>query len=405
MYIFAMNIIHFFMAYNNLYYVMSPQDKLSWLTDFTNWRNEKLPLLCCAGNAWNSKLVAMFDEGLDLISVFAYTTDFVAKSRLFRDYARRVSRLSYYVDKILREVIATTPVPTSPLEAAAPQPRRRGRPTKAESAAMERERAEAARAEVAARLIHDPLRAMAEQKPSAQPAAQGDLFSSSSTSSSTSTSLSATLALSGGKLHIDQLAWLLSADLQERTTHIAELRSVAAAESNQAKELAEHGVNEAVIQPHTAAAIKATNEYKAIYAAIDRELGTMYAQLTSGKHTAKYEQLCQSRGITTTQLADILLPYWEKIGSPAATEEAPSPAAPATDEEKRARQLRLHSIRTYFTRKDRIMKPSRIAKMRGMIDELRGYGLPTEEYEAMLAKAEQELNDNVDVDDNDNENS
>lgn len=383
---------------------MSPQDKLSWLTDFTDWRNQKLPLLCCAGNAWNSKLVAMFDEGLDLISVFAYTTDFVAKSRLFRDYARRVPRLSYYVDKILREVIATAPAPTITTEAAAPQPRRRGRPTKAESAAMEQQRAEAARAEVAARLIHDPLRAMAEQKP-AQPAAQGDLFGPSPApkAPSSSSSLSAALALSGGKLHIDQLAWLLSADLRERTTHIAELRSVAAAESNQAKELAERDVPEAVIQPHTAAAIKATNEYKAIYAAIDRELGTMYAQLTSGKHTAKYEQLCQSRGITTAQLADILLPYWEKIGSPAATEEA-SPATPETDEEKKARQLRLHSIRTYFTRKDRIMKPARIAKMRGMIDELRGYGLPTEEYEAMLAKAEEELNVNVDVDDNENEN-
>jgi hypothetical protein len=385
---------------------MSPQDKLSCLTDFTDWRNQKLPLLCCAGNAWNSKLVAMFDEGLDLISVFAYTTDFVAKSRLFRDYARRVPRLSYYVDKILREVIATAPAPTVNTEAAAPQPRRRGRPTKAESAAMEQQRAEAARAEVAARLIHDPLRAMAEQKP-AQPAAQGDLFGPSPApkvpSSSSSTSLSAALALSGGKLHIDQLAWLLSADLRERTTHIAELRSVAAAESNQAKELAERDVPEAVIQPHTAAAIKATNEYKAIYAAIDRELGTMYAQLTSGKHTVKYEQLCQSRGITTAQLADILLPYWEKIGSPAATEEA-APATPETDEEKKARQLRLHSIRTYFTRKDRIMKPARIAKMRGMIDELRGYGLPTEEYEAMLAKAEEELsNDNVDDNENDNE--
>lgn len=384
---------------------MSPQDKLSWLTDFTDWRNQKLPLLCCAGNAWNSKLVAMFDEGLDLISVFAYTTDFVAKSRLFRDYARRVPRLSYYVDKILREVIATAPAPTVNTEAAAPQPRRRGRPTKAESAAMEQQRAEAARAEVAARLIHDPLRAMAEQKP-AQPAAQGDLFGPSpapKAPSSSSSSLSAALALSGGKLHIDQLAWLLSADLRERTTHIAELRSVAAAESNQAKELAERDVPEAVIQPHTAASIKATNEYKAIYAAIDRELGTMYAQLTSGKHTAKYEQLCQSHGITTAQLADILLPYWEKIGSPAATEEA-APATPETDEEKKARQLRLHSIRTYFTRKDRIMKPARIAKMRGMIDELRGYGLPTEEYEAMLAKAEEELsNDNVDDNENENE--
>lgn len=385
---------------------MSPQDKLSWLTDFTDWRNQKLPLLCCAGNAWNSKLVAMFDEGLDLISVFAYTTDFVAKSRLFRDYARRVPRLSYYVDKILREVIATAPAPTVNSEAAAPQPRRRGRPTKAESAAMEQQRAESARAEVAARLIHDPLRAMAEQKPTAQPAAQGDLFGPSPApkASSSSTSLSAALALSGGKLHIDQLAWLLSDDLRERTTHIAELRSVAAAESNQAKELAERDVPEAVIQPHTAAAIKATNEYKSIYAAIDRELGTMYAQLTSGKHTAKYEQLCQSRGITTAQLADILLPYWEKIGSPAATEEA-APATPETDEEKKARQLRLHSIRTYFTRKDRIMKPARIAKMRGMIDELRGYGLPTEEYEAMLAKAEEELsNDNVDDNENENDN-
>ena len=34
------------------YKVMTPDEQMAWLTDFAHWSNEKLPVLCALGNAW-----------------------------------------------------------------------------------------------------------------------------------------------------------------------------------------------------------------------------------------------------------------------------------------------------------------------------------------------------------------
>ena len=71
--------------------------------------------------------------------------------------------------------------------------------------------------------------------------------------------------------------------------------------------------------------------------------------------------------------------------------ESVTPALEASDEEKEQRSARMHAIRTYFMRKDCNLTQKRIDKMRSLIEEVKGYGLPTDEYEAVLEAGVKEL--------------
>ena len=389
------------MEQTKLFKLMSTDEQLVWLSGFTAWSNKELPHLYAYINAFDARCIEMFERGLTFISAFPYSRDFVEKSRTFRDVPRRLSRLSFYVDKIKRDIIsygAMLNVTEEPAEA--PQPRRRGRPTKAESAAMERERAEAARREAVANLMGDPMKAVAEQRTSqkseSEQPVQRDLFSGQSPVA-TPTPLGAAVAMAtngGTRLHLDQLAWLMPADLQERIKQIAALRSKAADESNQAKELAERKVDASIIAPHTQAAIEATNTYKQIYADVDSYLADLYSLLyIGGEHIPAWEERCRVKGITVSQLMAVLKPYWEKAGKPVVSLESVTPPSPEEEKAKKERKARLHSIRWYFMRKDRKLTPERVETMRAMITELQGYGVATEEYEAVLAAAEKAISE------------
>lgn len=382
--------------------VMTPAEQLAWITDFTQWTAEKLPVLCALGNAWESNSIKSMEEGLRLISAFGYCRDFVEKSLLFRDFARRIDRMNYYIGKIKKEIAQGHSLKASTGETLAVvpqvQPRRRGRPTKEESARMAQqqqlEAQEKEKAEAVARLV-----GKSPEPPVSAAPMQGDLFSAPVAApvipATPKSDFAAALSLSSGeaRLHLDQLAWLMSPSLQHDVKTIAGLRATAAKESNQAKELALNGVSEVIIAPHSQAAVEATNAYKAIYAAIDRELGELYSLLyIGGEHIPSWEQKCQSKGITLDQLKGILKPYWEKVGCPTVQLESVTEAPTViSDEEKKQRQARLHNIRTFFMRKDRKLTAARVEKMREYIEEVRGYGLTTEEYEAVLAKAEEDL--------------
>lgn len=351
---------------------MTVAEQMAWLSDFEHWSSEKLPVLCALGNAWESSSIKSMEEGLRLIAVFGYCRDFVQKSLLFRDFARRIDRLQFYVDKIRKEVALGRAVRSSTGDTIAEvpqvQPRRRGRPTKAES--------EARKAAVQTEPKTDtPAVSATPQTPAPAPTPQ--------------TEFATALALSNGgeaRLHLDQLAWLMSKELQVRIKDIAGLRATAAKESNQAKELAEREVPAAIIEPHTRAAIEATNAYKQIYADIDKELALLYSALTiGGEHIPSWEERCKAKGITLNQLQMLLRPYWEKQGQPLVELESVTEPSPFEDEaQKKLRAAAAHRIRTYFFRKDVRITQNRIDKMREMIEELRSYDIPTDEYEAVL---------------------
>lgn len=378
---------------------MTPQEQLAWLTDFRRWTDEKLPVLCALGNAWESSSIKSMEEGLKLISAFSYCRDFVQKSLMFRDFARRVERMRFYIEKIRKEVALGNAVKTAQGDTMAfvpqVQTRRRGRPTKEEQRQRMEQQQLREQTEAVAKT------AVVEQKPAeiATPQ-QGNLFETEPatpiphTEPTTEFATALAMSHSGNRLHLDQLAWLMSKDLQMRIKEVAGLRAVAAKEAEQAKSLAENGVPQAVIEPHTRAAVEAKDKYLAIYAAVDKELGELYSLLyIGGEHIPSWEKRCAEKGITLNQLMAILKPYWEKVGCPTATLESvtPSPEPEMSPADRAARQARLHSIRTYFMRKDTKLTQKRIDKMGELIVEVQGYGLPTEEYEAVLAQAKKDF--------------
>lgn len=388
------------------YKVMTPDEQMAWLTDFAHWSNEKLPVLCALGNAWESGHIKSMEEGLKLISAFSYCRDFVQKSLLFRDFARRVDRIRFYVEKIKAEVAAGAAVksPSGQTMAYVPpvQTRRRGRPTREEAAQMARERAaeeqQKAHADAVAKLTGDAPKAPEIATPQAKVASapmQGDLFAAPAPEAPKVSAFSAAVAVTQGegRLHLDQLAWLMSKDLQMRVKEVAGLRAVAASEAEKAKSLAESGVPAEVIEPHSRAAVEAKEKYLAVYAAVDRELGELYYVLLADENAmARFKVTCDNRGVAPELGMAILKQYWEKIGSPTPNiRQLATPAPEASEEEKAQRSARLHAIRTYFMRKDCNLTPKRIEKMRSLIEEVKGYGLPTDEYEAVLAAGVKEL--------------
>lgn len=378
---------------------MTPQEQLAWLTDFRRWTDEKLPVLCALGNAWESSAIKSMEEGLKLISAFSYCRDFVQKSLMFRDFARRIDRMKFYIDKIRKEVALGNAVKTASGDTLAfvppVQSRRRGRPTKEEQRQrMEQEQLRNETEAVA-------KTAVVEQKPAeiATPQ-QGSLFDAEPATpiphAEPTTEFATALAMSqsGARLHLDQLAWLMSDGLKLRIKEVAGLRAVAAKEAEQAKNLAENGVPQAIIEPHSRAAVEAKDKYLAIYAEVDQELGKLYISIdTSPAVFGEYASMATKKGINIEQLKAILKPYWVKIGSPSAASIVLSatPEPEASEEEKAQRSARLHAIRTYFMRKDCNLTQKRIDKMRSLIEEVKGYGLPVDEYEAVLAASIKEL--------------
>ena len=378
---------------------MTPQEQLAWLTDFRRWTDEKLPVLCAIGNAWESSAIKSMEEGLKLISAFSYCRDFVQKSLMFRDFARRIDRMKFYIEKIRKEVALGNAVKTASGDTLAfvppVQSRRRGRPTKEEQRQrMEQEQLRNETEAVAKTVV-------VEQKPAeiATPQ-QGSLFDAEPATpiphAEPTTEFATALAMSqsGARLHLDQLAWLMSKDLQMRIKEVAGLRAVAAKEAEQAKALADNGVPQAIIEPHSRAAVEAKDKYLAIYAEVDQELGKLYISIeTSPAVFGEYASMATKKGINIEQLKAILKPYWVKIGSPSAASIVLSgtPEPEASEEEKAQRSARLHAIRTYFMRKDCNLTQKRIDKMRSLIEEVKGYGLPVDEYEAVLAASIKEL--------------
>lgn len=375
------------------YKMMTPQEQLAWLTDFRHWTEEKLPILCAIGNAWESNSIKAMEEGLKLLTAFGYCRDFVEKSLLFRDFARRIDRMMFYIEKIKGEVARGNAMRGSDGQTLAYVPavesekKRRGRPTRLE--------AEMKRREQQAALIEQGLRAQAVAKTEASAANTPEIATPKEVKPG---NLAAAIALSQGeaRLHLDQLAWLLSRELQEETKQVAALRATAAKESNQAKQLADRGVPAAIIEPHSRAAVDATGKYKAIYTRVDTELAQLYSLLTiGGEHTPAWEERCRAKGITLDQLKSILLPYWEKMDCPTVQLESVTPSPTdeplPTEEELKARAADLHRIRTYFIRKDARLTPKRVEKMKAFIAEARSLGAPTEEYEAILDASIKEL--------------
>lgn len=125
-----------------LYKDMTDDEKLKWVTDFSNFTTDTLPRLERLGDVWELSDRKDIETGLKLISAFQFAYKFAKTSLMLGDYNRRVSRLRYYVEQIKDEISKGMTVQGVNGETYAYIPAlqrraRRGRPTKEE--AMQRE--------------------------------------------------------------------------------------------------------------------------------------------------------------------------------------------------------------------------------------------------------------------------
>lgn len=351
-----------------------------------------------------------------LLGAWPFASDFCEKAMRYGDFAARVGRLSVYVDKVkdaLTDGLVMTDAsgrtvafvsPSTPL-------RRRGRPTKEEVAARlrgdalvlpdnspenekrrriakmlglevvvagnaprEKNNAELA-AERAAKKAEDEkknpsLFAPAKPAPTEQPTTVPDGSPSAPSSCAQLMSDSYEMRMAQDKLHLNQLAWLLSPELAKRTETVQGLRVTSESASERAKLLAEQGADAKDIEPYAQQAKEATEAYLAIYAAVDEELAVLHKRLYLDlPFIEKFKT--RFRGVDVEKIQYITRPYYEKVRKDNPTidarikrvieQDSPEYAAKMKAEEEKKQEVA--DLLRYIKRKDKPNVKQRIETM------------------------------------------
>ena len=170
------------------------------------------------------------------------------------------------------------------------------------------------------------------------------------------------------RLHLNELAWMCSKDLQERIAKVRDQRTAFGDASQTAKVLAEHGGNPDEIAAWAKKAEEAMKAYEATYAAVDEELAIVFARLQQDEPYK--EKFCKRfKGVDLVQIAHITRPYYDKLRSPEfdlrirtmIEQDSPEYAAKMKAEEERKQEVT--EILRYLKRKDKPNVAQRIKTM------------------------------------------
>ena len=170
------------------------------------------------------------------------------------------------------------------------------------------------------------------------------------------------------RLHLNELAWLCSKDLQERIAKVRDQRTAFGDASQTAKVLAEHGGNQEEIAMWAKRAEEALKAYESTYAAVDEELAIVFARLQMDEPYK--EKFCNRfKGVDLVQIAHITRPYYDKLRSPEfdlrirTMIEQDSPEYAAKMKAKEERKQEITDILRYLKRKDKPNVAQRIKTM------------------------------------------
>ena len=160
------------------------------------------------------------------------------------------------------------------------------------------------------------------------------------------------------KLHLDQLAWLLSKPLKERVRLVQSQRTASEAASERAKLLAEMGGSQAEIAEYAEQAKVSTDAYLQTYAAVDEELAVLHKRLYLDQPFVEAFKK-RFKGVDVEKIQYITRPYYEKVKSPeldlriktVIEQENPDYAARMKAEE--AKKEEVADILRYLKRKDK----------------------------------------------------
>lgn len=382
---------------------MTPEEQLGWLTDFSKFSQEKLPLLEQLGDTWEACHIKSMKEGLVLLNAFQVCRDFVSKSFRYGDYSARVKRFIFYMDLVRKKIDAGEGMKGANGESFAfvakikQSSPRRGRPASAETIARREAEAKAARQQ--ATLFGED----AQKKP----AADSKKPSVSPTEASAVPHPSVPFIAPGTrddaeyKLSVAQIRTFLSADLQQQADQIRALRTTAGAAAEKAKTMAELKTAPELVAPVAEQAQRTLEQVKSIYAAIDEELAALWYRLQNGSPEWK-DAWMKRYGFKGSEdlhpdLIHDLRKHYRKVteANPGfdakmrlAIEEE-SPEYIEKQKQEAARKKEVQDILRYMKRKDKGQKVATARQKFSRLEELLGKK-EAAVYKPLLAKIEDE---------------
>lgn len=421
------------MATQKFYQDMSAEEQLQWVQGFSEVLNkggERIAVLAKDSRAvWTRDDQAMMQRLFGLLGAWPWAQDFCEKALRFGDYSRRAYRLPVYIEKV-KEALAdglvtmdSTGKATAVVLPGAPL-RRRGRPTKEEAAARMRgevmlptdDGPETRKRRTIARMLglevvngeaqreknNAELKAEREARRKKEEAMNPSLFGGEtaehtggidisksrnndiSTKEGTASPCAQIMSdsyearMAQDKLHLDQLAWLMSKPLQERVKLVQSQRTAAEAASERAKMLAEMGGKQEQIAEYAEQAKVATEAYLQTYADVDEELAVLHKRLyLDVPFVDGFKK--RFKGVDIEKIQYITRPYYEKVKKESPEidvrirtiieQENPEYAAKMkAEQEKKEEMQQLHR---YIMRTDKPASDERVKTMTERIERVR----------------------------------
>ena len=424
------------MATQKFYQDMSAEEQLQWVQGFSEVLNkggERIAVLAKDSRAvWTRDDQAMMQRLFGLLGAWPWAQSFCEQALRFGDYSRRAYRLPVYIEKV-KEALAdglvmtdSTGKATAVVLPGAPL-RRRGRPTKEETAARLRgevvlptdDSPETRKRRTIARMLglevvsgeaqreknnaelkaeREARRAREEKmNPSLFPAGKptgvvagggtaaaehqpSDINPQPSTVSPCAQLMndSYEARMAQDKLHLDQLAWLMSKPLQERVKLVQSQRTTAEAASERAKMLAEMGGKQEEIAEYAEQAKVATEAYLQTYADVDEELAVLHKRTyLDMPFLEKFKQ--RFKGVDIEKIQYITRPYYEKVKKESPEidvrirtiieQENPEYAAKMKAEQEKKEELQ--QLHRYIMRTDKPASDERVKTMTERIERVR----------------------------------
>lgn len=167
------------------------------------------------------------------------------------------------------------------------------------------------------------------------------------------------------KLHLDQLAWLLSKPLQERVRLVQSQRTASEAASERAKLLADMGGSQTEIAEYAEQAKVSTEAYLQTYADVDEELAVLHKRLYLDQPFVEGFKR-RFKGVDVEKIQYITRPYYEKVKSPEldlrikTVIEQENPEYAARMKAEQAKKEEVADILRYLKRKDKDASDTRL---------------------------------------------
>ena len=399
-----------------LYNEMTAEEQLRWVQDFSDVLDksgERIMQLAKDIRApWTADDQRTVARIFTLLDAWPFAQDFCEKARRYGDYSARAYRLPVYIKKVnemLSDGLTMTDERGRAVAVVLPgvPMRRRGRPTNEEVAARKRGEVVVAaddspetrkrrliakmlglkvvggesqreknnaelKAERDARAAEEAKRnpSLFDENENQKPAVSVPDGSAVGNASPCAQLMSDSyeMRMAQDKLHLNQLAWMLSPELAKQTETVQSLRVTGESASERAKLLAEQGAKPEDIEPYAQQAKEATEAYRAIYKAVDDELAILHKRLYFDlPFVEKFKT--RFKGVDIEKVQYITRPYYEKVKSPELDlriktiieQENPKYAAKMKAEEEKKQEVA--DLLRYLKRKDKPNVKQRIETM------------------------------------------